>query len=551
MMRHSLCTGLLLLTGLAAAAPAYQQQAFELPAATESLVVADVNGDGYQDLVTVIGKQLRVYVQQNGAPNPGSFDFQSAFVDIPLEAAAVGWDISRSYSGDDSAVIITLLDGREARAWPIIGQQLQEPVTLASNLPGFLMRGINRLRFSQDVNGDDLEDLVIPGAGVLHILIKNPDSGYQPPLSIQSEMQLRTTLNNNRFNRSAGQAVRIPRLELRDVNSDGANDLISRTDASLNVFLANSGDNYFPSAPSYSLDITEIEERLGEFDVDNLDFSNLTGVLALTHEEILDDVDKDGIEDLLLREGGKVSLFAGTPDGMDMTQPRQVLRSGGNVLSTFLYDENEDGLKDLWLWRVESISVGDLFVWLALSGNIAIEAFIYPNDGERFARRPTRRVTVNLRFPSVMRLANAYQELNSAADDLRAGDIPPHRPATVAGDSGIQDLLVLMEDRVEIFFDSITPDADQDDFLGPLGYSRDRDEYEIDIREIIDNVDVSGTRRLAAVQGQVADQQIDFDNSLGAGDIIPARLNPDAADDLFLFQEFDGSVIRGLLLLSN
>ncbi|GIT64306.1 MAG: hypothetical protein Ct9H300mP22_7060 [Gammaproteobacteria bacterium] len=58
-------------------------------------------------------------------------------------------------------------------------------------------------------------------------------------------------------------------------------------------------------------DIAEIEERLGDFDIDNLDFSNLTGVLALTHEEVLDDVDGDGIEDLLLREGGKVSLFGG------------------------------------------------------------------------------------------------------------------------------------------------------------------------------------------------------------------------------------------------
>ena len=45
----------------------------------------------------------------------------------------------------------------------------------------------------------------------------------------------------------------------------------------------------------------------------------------------------------LLREGGKVSLFGGNADGMDFTQPRQVLRSGGNVITTFLQDENEDG----------------------------------------------------------------------------------------------------------------------------------------------------------------------------------------------------------------
>ena len=96
-----------------------------------------------------------------------------------------------------------------------------------------------------------------------------------------------------------------------------------------------------------------------------------------------------------------MSIFTGQADGVNTDQARQVLRSGGNVLSTFLYDENGDGLKDLWLWRVESISVGDIFVWLALSGSIAIDAFIYANNGERFERRPARKVTVDLKFPSV------------------------------------------------------------------------------------------------------------------------------------------------------
>ena len=35
-----------------------------------------------------------------------------------------------------------------------------------------------------------------------------------------------------------------------------------------------------------------------------------------------------------------------------------------------LYDENEDNLKDLWLWRVEPISVGDVFIWLAIVNQI-------------------------------------------------------------------------------------------------------------------------------------------------------------------------------------
>ena len=421
MKRLSWFSALLLCCSSLLAAPDYRQQAFRLPAMTESLVVADMNGDGLMDLLSVVEQSIRVYFQ-----SAQGFDFDQQFQEIHFAANAVGWDLSKRFSSNDSTALIALLDGRELLAWEFDGTNPPQSRQLADNLPGFLSRGINRLHFARDINGDEADDLIIPGAGQLHLLINSGDNSFQPPLSIQSEMRLRSALNNNRFNRSAGQAISIPQLELRDVNADGNDDLVSRTEERLDVFLADpAGSAWFPSRASYSLDIAAIEAGLGEFDIDNLDFSNLTGVLALTHEEILEDVDGDGIEDLLLREGGKVSLFGGHSEGMNFEQPRQVLRSGGNVLTTFLYDENEDGLKDLWLWRVEAISVGDVFVWLALSGSIAIEAFIYPNDGERFARRPARRITVELRFPSVMRLANAYEELNRSTDAVVPGEIPP------------------------------------------------------------------------------------------------------------------------------
>ncbi len=443
MKRLSCLPILLLFCSSLLAAPDYRQQPFRLPAMTESLVVADMNGDGLMDLLAVVDQSIRVYFQ-----TAQGFDFEQQFQQISFDANAVGWDLSNRFSNNGSTALIALLDGRQLLAWEFDGSTPPQPRQIEANLPGFLSRGINRLHFARDINGDQADDLIIPGAGQLHLLINNGDNSFQPPLSIQSEMRLRSALNNNRFNRSAGQAISIAQLELRDVNADGNHDLISRTEESLDVFLANPGGTaWFPPRASYSLDIAAIEAQLGEFDIDNLDFSNLTGVLALTHEEILEDVDGDGIEDLLLREGGKVSLFGGSSDGMNFQQPRQVLRSGGNVLTTFLYDENEDGLKDLWLWRVEPVSVGDVFVWLALSGSIAIEAFIYPNDGERFARRPARRITVDLRFPSVMRLANAYEDLNRSTETVAPGDIPPHRLAEVDDDYSAGDLLVLLEQR--------------------------------------------------------------------------------------------------------
>jgi hypothetical protein len=531
---------------LIAEVPGYTQQEFALPASAESLVIADLNGDNLNDLVTLIDSRLRVYFQRESG-----FDFESGFKEISFESRAVGWDLNRGFGTENQVSVIALLDGKRAVHFPINNERILPPQTIASELPGFISRGINRLHFARDINADGLTDLVIPGAGEIHLLINEGGGNFEAPLSILSETRLRTQLNINRFNRSAGQAVRIPNLTLRDVNADSREDLVVRTQEKLEVFLADrTPGRYFPLTPDFLLDIAAIEENLGQFDIDNLDFSNLTGVLALTHEEILEDIDGDGIDDLLLREGGKVSIFTGQADGVNTAQARQILRSGGNVLSTFLYDENGDGLKDLWLWRVESISVGDIFVWLALSGSIAIEAFIYPNNGERFERRPARKVTVDLKFPSVLRLANAYQTLNNEAETLQADGVTRTASARLDSPDEDNDLLVLMNDQIRILLNSIEP-AREDSFLGALNYSRNRDNYEIDIRDIINSASRSGNPYRDLIDSREATDEIALSQKVVDGDLIAARLNDDERDDIIVFTHFDASQIQGLLLLSQ
>ncbi|MFP6838584.1 MAG: hypothetical protein VB962_03220 [Pseudohongiellaceae bacterium] len=525
----------------------YRSQPFWFPSESENLIVADTNADGLSELITVLDDRIRIYFQSEDG-----FDFESGFDEIELPGQAVGWDVSSAYSKSDSASIIALIDGSEVLVWHIEGHRILDSQTIKSGLPGFLSKGINRLYFSRDINGDGNDDLIIPGAGVLNLFVSDGNKGYQEALAVQSDFRIRTNLNASRLERRTGQAIHIPMMELRDVNNDGFDDLVSRTDERLDVFIADElGERYFRVSPSYSVSITDIEERLGEFDIDSLDFSNLTGVLALTHEEILEDVSGDGIDDLLLREGGKVTLFIGSEGGMDLQNPRQVLRSGGNVLSTFLYDEDEDGLKDLWLWRVEPISVADIFVWLALSGSVSIEAFVYPNDGERFARRPTRKITVELKFPSVIRLVNSVRNIANEAQDRDSGETTATNTANLDADREHEDLLVLVHDQLKIFLNSIEPADDSEEFLGALDYNRQRDNYEINIREILDNVSIGGNPHLDLMENRIADLSIDIGVDATTGDIIPALLNRDALDDIFVFTEYDGSHIRGILLLSK
>lgn len=524
----------------------FTSQSFSLPKQATGLIVADLNGDKKPDLLTVLEDRLRVYFQTETG-----FDFANGFDEVVFEAQSTGWDLSSGYHTQGKLGIVALVDGKTIQVWHAQGNKFQAPSTVKTGLAGFLGKGLNRLHFSRDINGDGAEDLVIPSGGQLGIYIKTMDD-YQAPLSVQSDFRIRTNLEPTRLDRRIGQAFRIPQLELRDVNGDKLEDLISRTEETLAVFLAtNEGDAYFPNLPSYSLNIAEIQERLGRFDIENLDFSNLTGILALTHEEILEDINGDGIEDLLLREGGKVSLFAGTPVGMDLDEPRQVLRSGGNVLSTFLYDEDEDGLKDLWLWRVEPISVGDVFMWLALSGSIAIEAFIYPNEGERFARRPSRKVSINLKFPSVIRLANSFRDLEDEVNETAESESDLAAVADFDGATPTKDVLLLVDSQLSIFMDAIEPEAESEEFLGALGYSRAQDNYEIDIKSVLDQVAINGSDELTGIEGRSPDISIPLPSTRTTTDLIPARINDDEIDDLLVFETEESGLIQGLLLLST
>ena len=177
----------------------FKQQEFQLPIETENLVVADLNGDGLLELLAVVEKGLQIYFQTESG-----FDFDSNN-SIEFPGQAIGWDLSTQYGTTGSTAIIALIDGKEVLAWSVEDQTLLAPQIIKSNLNGYLSKGVNRLHFSRDINGDDIDDFLIPGAGVINLHISNgrttsEDYDYQASLSVRSESVSYThlTLPTNR-----------------------------------------------------------------------------------------------------------------------------------------------------------------------------------------------------------------------------------------------------------------------------------------------------------------------------------------------------------------
>lgn len=558
--------------------PAYTTHPFTIDNVGEKILTADFDGDGLLDLLVSDAFFLNIYLQR---PEAGDFDFTQADHRLKLPGQSAGWTLDRlTLSGGHSsghssgnkgkARIVALVDGNRVLAWEWDKDKLSDPDTLLDNLNGLLPAGAWPMEFLADINRDGYRDLLIPGDGQLHLFFHNAASGYREPVTVSTRIFIASRLRPWRDNLQAqpvGQSIRIPNVNVRDINGDGRDDLVTISEDSLEAFIADSNGK-FSARPSYRLDRQAIRERLGEPDVENMDYANLTGVLAYTYDFQLEDIDNDNIDDLLLREGGRISFFKGEPDGMNMERPRQILKSAGNVMSAMLRDENEDGLKDLWLTRVENVSIGNLFVWLAVSGSVDVETFIYRNRGEQFASRPHRKLTVTMKFPSLLRSINIVADAMESPEDI---EVTRSVRASLSNPAINDNDLVLLEAKSLAAFLNAVPNArPPDQFLGLEDYNRQRDKYTIDLGELLRNPGSGANTDLKYIAGRQADFHIDFegkdfeDKSFDENDtdseqlldpkiadVKAADMNGDGVSDFMIFTQRDSDSVSGLLLLSR
>jgi FG-GAP-like repeat len=452
---HARTTATALLLAATAAGQEFASSTYAVPASTTRLALRDMDGDGRRDLLAVDHDGLAL--RRLHADGTLAGEDESTFA---WPSDTTGWALA-DLDGDGATEVLLLVDGRHVSAVRADAQGvLAAGAPLLENPQGFLPRGVRRVNFVRDVDGDGRLDLVLPGNGRYLIHRNLGAEGFAPVLAVAFRADIDTELGDpGRLDSRFSQDVQIPWFELRDVDGDGSTDLVSETVDEVLVHLAQPA---LPVQPSWSLDLAALRTEMPAretIDLDNL-LANVEPQITWRTANL------DGVapDDVVLQTGGTFRVYLGGSTGPTLARPSQVLRASGNVLYFLLRDVNGDGRPDLQLLRAASISIGDALRLLVVPGSLDFDVFTYldvqgsPDSerGEVFARRPTARTTVSLHIPALLGFLDDVEELEA---DYKMRRAVPAAALALDDDGALNDVadlnggqLTLWRDRVPAGF---------------------------------------------------------------------------------------------------
>lgn len=342
-----------------------------------SVEIADVDGDGRGDLVTITTRGLppaeRRTIEVRFGRAAGEALPDAPDLRVPLAVAAGAYDVGELDGRPGDELLLLHADGVEVLA--LAGRTprwrtLRAPIATAA--PAADERGLDRLRLLRPELGAGR--LLVPGLGdaavlgadgeVLGVLRTGARANYfvppRPgPLLGENEIEI---------------FFDVPRLETADVDGDGRADVVAAGRHELRVFRQDE-DGRFAAEPNPRLAL----DLLGEED----HVRNSGGVRVDVR-----DWDGDGRADLLvahasgglLRATTRTRLHRNRGGGWDLAAPDQVFERAGGVEIDELVDLDGDGRPDLLRTFVPLglLDLGRLF----LQRSMQVEATLHRNGGE-------------------------------------------------------------------------------------------------------------------------------------------------------------------------
>jgi hypothetical protein len=368
-------------------------------------------------------QQLQIYRFSRGAA-------PEQVLELSLAPTLLAMDVARTPSGE----AVCFLDREGVLCLDFPSSNLRRVISSTSLFRLPRSGDIASLDFMQDLDGDDLDDLLIPDFDGLELALQSSDGKYSPPARLSAELEMTLGREVVRY--------RLPRIFLADANFDGHKDILLLEDRTLRVFAGAGHGGFAANGMELVLGLelaSAAQIRDWENDRGDLDQSDL----SIRRIERVADLNGDGAPDLLTESTHSRGVFDKSSDfavhlGRNLEgwvghtdPPDSLMVSKGMQFDLVIEDLDGDGQKDL---IIPSVRLGLGRVIKALfSGSMGMDLDFYRADQTGlYPAEPNYSTSTKVKF------------------DLKKGhaDVPAVLVADFNGD-GIKDLLV-QQDREEL-----------------------------------------------------------------------------------------------------
>ncbi len=381
-------------------------------------------------------------------------------------------------------------------------------------VPGVVLpTGVYSFPFARDLNGDGVQDLALPALAGLELHFIGADGVVRAGPVVRHRIDLSLDLPGFDDDApSVAASINIPSFEVKDQNGDGRPDLAFQSEDHLQFFWSDS-KGALPESPTLDVDLGELRAKLEPRGGSMLDTSNLLKGLSGQVNALVRDLDRDGCADLLLRQGSKVSLFAGTASGIDRAKAVQVLKVSGNLLTAFATDDNGDGKQDLCLVQVADVSIGEVLLWVIAGGSVKLDLYSYfQEETLRFSKSPSRRRRLVIDVPPILGIAD---ELEGSPAIQRLVDEFARLPVALDldGDGVRSDVADLRRDGTIALHRGVMPHPIIEELeaswrAGMERFDREadgKDAVTVDLLDLVDWVPTPGAALRHGIAGRTAD----------------------------------------------
>jgi hypothetical protein len=435
------------------------------------------------------------------------------------ESRTFAWCVAPADPARD-AVWVARDDGRVLRWEPQVervGSSANGPggeggVIELVRTPGLVLpAGVYSFPFARDLDGDGRTDLALPEPSGLRLFFAGEDGAPRKGPLVRHDVEAEVELPApEEIEPEASASLRVPAFQCEDQNGDGQPDLAFIAEDRIQFFWSNERGE-LPETPTLDLDLEELRRGLDASGGSLLDPSNLFKALERQVTADVCDLDGDGLADLLLRQGPKVSIHAGTRGGIDRARAAQVLKTSGNLIAAFPADDSGDGRLDLCMLQAADVSIGEVLLWVVVGGSLELDLYTYFQEPEklRFAKSPSRRRRLEIDVPAILGIGD---EIEKNASIARLAEELARLPVALDldGDGTRDDVALFTRDGVVELYEGASPAEPQLE-EGAVWRSvierfdrevQGKDEVTIPLLGVLDWVPVPGGRLRAAIAGR-------------------------------------------------